>query len=144
MYNIYHSFPINASPSQVFAGISTPEGLDAWWAKSALGKAETGAIYTLDFGPAYRWKAIVTQCRVNTHFELQMTEADADWTGSKLGFALTDNGNGVTDVHFYHTGWPELNHHYRFSSFCWAMYLRLLRRNIEFGELVPYEKRLSV
>jgi hypothetical protein len=34
--------------------------------------------------------------------------------------------------------------HYRTSSFCWAMYLRLLKRYVEHGEVVPYEKRLDV
>jgi hypothetical protein len=49
-----------------------------------------------------------------------------------------------TDVHFYHEGWPQANEHFKISSFCWAMYLRILKRNIEKGELVPYEKRLDV
>jgi hypothetical protein len=30
------------------------------------------------------------------------------------------------------------------SSYCWAMYLRLLRRNVEAGEVVPYAQRLDV
>jgi hypothetical protein len=30
------------------------------------------------------------------------------------------------------------------STYCWAMYLRILKRWLEFGEQVPYEKRLSV
>jgi hypothetical protein len=32
---------------------------------------------------------------------------------------------------------------YRISSNCWAMYLRILRRSLEHGESVPYEKRLD-
>ena len=53
-------------------------------------------------------------------------------------------GAVVTKVRFYHRGWPEANSHYRISCHCWALYLRILRRHIEHGESVPYEKRLDV
>jgi hypothetical protein len=39
---------------------------------------------------------------------------------------------------------PEPNHHFRTSSYCWAMYLRLLKQNLEAGLFVVYEKRLDV
>jgi hypothetical protein len=51
---------------------------------------------------------------------------------------------GKTAVNFYHTGWPQKNEHYKISSYCWAMYLRILKRHLEYGESVPYEKRLQV
>lgn len=47
-------------------------------------------------------------------------------------------------MQFWHRGWLEANVHYRTSSFCWAMYLRLLKRWVEAGEVVPYERRLEV
>src|SRR5262249_55632985 len=97
----------------------------------------------LSFGPGYDWHAKVTRCVANSEFELVMTRADSDWNGSRVGFQLEDQ-TGVTLVRFYHTGWPATNEHYRISSHCWAMYLRVLRRYIEHGELVPYENRLDV
>jgi uncharacterized protein YndB with AHSA1/START domain len=143
MPDIFHSFPVKASPDRVFEGISTTEGLDNWWTEHSEGRQEAGATYTLDFGPGYIWKAVVTKFDLNKSFELQMTSADADWQGSKVGFSLKPK-NAFTEVDFYHTGWPENNEHYRISSYCWAMYLRILKRYIEFGEKVPYGKRLSV
>jgi len=50
----------------------------------------------------------------------------------------------VTQVHFHHTGWPDADDHYRVSCYCWAMYLRLLKRYLEHDEVVPYEDRLDV
>ncbi|MBI3448600.1 MAG: hypothetical protein HY049_06775 [Acidobacteria bacterium] len=47
-------------------------------------------------------------------------------------------------MRFHHTGWPTANEHWRVSCYCWAMYLRLMRRFIEHGETVPYEDRLDV
>jgi hypothetical protein len=50
----------------------------------------------------------------------------------------------AAQVRFHHLGWPEANEHYRISCFCWAMYLRIMKRNLEYGETVPYERRLAV
>ncbi len=59
-----------------------------------------------------------------------------------MGFALAPMEGG-THVAFSHTGWPAANAHFRTSSFCWAMYLRLFKRYVEAGEVVPYARRLD-
>jgi hypothetical protein len=76
-------------------------------------------------------------------FEIQITQAHPDWIGTVVGCELTPENDG-TRVRFYHKGWPESNEHWRVSCYCWAMYLRILRRNLEYGETVEYEKRLDV
>ena len=76
-------------------------------------------------------------------FELLFTHADADWTGTLVGFDLSPSSSG-TQVRFSHRGWPEANAHYRASCHCWALYLRVLRRYLEFGETVPCDDRLDV
>jgi len=142
MPDIFHDFPIRASAAKVFSAIATPAGLDAWWTKTSSGQPAAGTTYELGFGPNYNWRAVVSRCTPNAEFELQITSADADWTGTRVGFALAEK-NGTTQVRFHHTGWPQENDHYRISCFCWAMYLRLLKRYVETGEIVPYEKRLD-
>jgi uncharacterized protein YndB with AHSA1/START domain len=143
MADIFHDFPINAPLSRVFEAVSSPPGLDAWWTKDSSGEARVGAEYQLGFGPNYDWRARVMQCAKDSAFELEITQADADWTGTRIGFSL-ENRAGTTNVHFHHTGWPQQNEHWRISCYCWAMYLRILRRHVEYGEFVPYEKRLDV
>lgn len=143
MPDIFHAFPINARPEKVFQVISTSEGLDNWWTKSSEAKPGMDAEYKLYFGPEYDWKALVTKYQPNEAFELQMTDAMPDWLGTKVGFTMQASKDG-TQVEFYHTGWPENSEHYRISCFCWAMYLRILKRYTEFGEQVPYEQRLDV
>ena len=143
MADIYHHFPINTSADKVFEAISHSEGLDKWWTKSSTVTPAKSGIYILDFGPGYHWKAEVTEYRKDKLFELKMTEADADWLGTKIGFSLSMH-QSKTAVSFYHMGWPQENEHYKISSYCWAMYLRILKRYLEYGELVPYEKRVEV
>lgn len=143
MPDIYHDFPVNASGHRVFQAVSSPVGLDAWWTKNSWGTPEKGAEYKLRFGPDYDWRGRVTRAVPNKEFELEITVAHKDWVHTRVGFALSEK-NGVTQVRFHHTGWPELNEHYRISSYCWAMYLRLMKRFVEIGEVTPYEKRLDV
>jgi len=140
--DIFQLFPIKASASRVFDVVSTPAGLDAWWTQSSSGQPEAGAIYKFGFGPGYEWLAKVLRCVPDTEFEFELIKADDDWTGTRLGFSFEES-EGVTQVSFHHTGWPESNEHYRVSCYCWAMYLRLLRRYIEHGEIVDYEVRLE-
>lgn len=136
MPDIVQVFLIHAPPAQVFRGISTPEGLDSWWTKHS---SQRGDEYALNFGPKHDWRARVTRTVPDREFELEITQADDDWTGTKVGFVL----EGHTQVRFHHTGWPQSNDHYRVSCYCWAMYLRLLKRYVERGEVVPYEQRLE-
>lgn len=142
MADISHDFPIKASPRQVFQAVSTPAGLDTWWTKRSSGEPTEGSEYNLWFGPEYDWRAVVSRYVPDSEFELELTSAHDDWRGTRVGFSL-EAKDGVTQVRFHHSGWPEANDHYRGSCYCWAMYLRLLRRYLETGETVPYEDRDS-
>lgn len=142
MADIFHDFPIQASAARVFEAIATPGGIDEWWSRTCRGRPELGASYELSFGPGFDWTARVTRCVPDSEFELQFVEADEDWMGARVGFQLREV-DGSTQVSFYHKGWPEPNEHYRVSCFCWAMYLRLLKRYVERGERVPWDERLD-
>ena len=143
MPDILHDFPVFAAAQAVFDGVSTGPGLAQWWTERSAGTPTLGAEYALWFGPEYDWVGKVTQCVPLQRFELEITKADADWKGTKVGFELSPIDGG-TQVRFHHTGWPKNNEHYRVSCYCWAMYLRILKRYLEHGEAVPYEKRLEV
>lgn len=141
--DILHDFYIKAARTEVFNAISKPQGLNKWWTKTAAGQPIKGGELVLGFGPKYDWRAVVTKLDADQSFEFKLTKSDEDWNGSVVGFTLEDAPGG-TQVRFYHKGWPELNEHFRISSYCWAMYLRLLKMNLENGLVVPYEQRLDV
>lgn len=142
MPDILHRLPIRAPASRVFEAITSPPCLDKWWTESSDGQASPGSTYQLRFGPGYDWRATVTKCEPNREFEWTLTAAMDDWLGTRVGFALEEQ-EGLTTLAFYHAGWQEASEHFCVSNCCWAMYLRLLRRNIEFGEVVPYAARLD-
>lgn len=143
MADIFHYFIINAPVERVFQSFTTSKGLDSWWTKKSSGKAVVGKEYTLGFSPNYIWKGVVTKTRNNKEFEIQITQAQNDWNDTRVGVILKDYGE-ATRVHFYHKGWSIANEHYKISTYCWAMYLRVLKRHLEYNEDVPYEDRLKV
>ena len=141
MPNILHDFPIKSDPAAVYRAISTPDGLNHWWTQRARGQATTGHEYELWFGPDADWRARVTEAVPERTFGLEMTGAAADWLGTTVRFVLEADGE-ATMVRFSHSGWETESEHFRVSSYCWAMYLRVMRRYVEAGEQVPYEDRL--
>ena len=143
MADIQHHFPIAAPVEAVFRAVSDPSGLDQWWTLRSEGEPTDGAAYTLDFGPEHVWKAHVTLCLPDQAFELALTDAHPDWQDTVVRFDLAKQ-DGATGVRFRHSGWPAENDHYFTSCYCWAMYLRVMKRWLEHGETVPYEKRLDV
>jgi uncharacterized protein YndB with AHSA1/START domain len=142
MADIFHDFPIKAPIERVFRAVSTAEGLDTWWTARASGTPAVGAEYELGFGPGYEWRATVTRYEPNAAFEIELVDADSDWSRTRVGIRLEPRDYG-TWVRFSHCGWPAANDHFRVSSNCWAMYLRVLRRSLEHGESVPYDTRLD-
>lgn len=143
MADIVHDFIIKAPIEKVFDGISQPDGLNRWWTKNCTGQAELNGDYQLGFGPEINWPATVSKYQLNKEFELTITDGNEDWVNTSIGFSLS-SGDGLTELSFYHKGWPTKNKHYKISCYCWAMYLRVLKRFLEFGEEVPYEERLDV
>jgi len=136
MADILQEFTIKAPQKRVFETMATPGGLSRWWTKSATGEAKENADFGLFSGSGYDWRGQVTRYTPESAFELLITQAHPDWMGTRVGFQLVPESQSVT-LCFSTTHWLV-------SCFCWAMYLRLLRRYLEYGEVVPYENRLEV
>jgi len=155
MPDIHHQFPVFAPASEVFDAVASPKGLDAWWTLSSKGEPAEGHVYELFFGEGYNWRGRVTECVPNKAFELEIFDSMPDWEGSRVRFELTEevrepaepslsaSSAARTEVRFSHAGWQEEDDHYRISSFCWAMYLRLMKKYVEDGTVVDYAKRLD-
>lgn len=141
MPSILHDFEVKTDPSAVYAAVSSPDGLDQWWTLRSSGEPRVGAEYELWFGPRADWRAKVTEAVPGKRFSLELTGADDDWVGTSVAFTLEPAAGG-TMVRFSHSGWQDATEHFRISSFCWAMYLRVMRRFTESGEQVAYKDRI--
>ncbi len=139
-YDIHHSFTIEASKQAVFEAVTSPEHLDNWWTLKSSGEPRLNTEYNLNFTDAYNWYCKVSEVKENESFYLKMTKSDADWEPTTFGFHLKEVEKG-TLLEFEHRNWQENNHHYRHSSFCWAMLLKGLKDYLEKGTVIPFEER---
>jgi len=140
MPDINHQFPIKASAKQVFDAITSPAGLNSWWTLQSKGSPLVGSSYQFFFSEEYNWSGVVVSAVTDSSIEWEFTSAEPDWTGTRLRMDLVEN-EGWIWVTFLHSGWAEASEHFRISSYCWATYLRLLKRYVELGEVVEYSKR---
>jgi uncharacterized protein YndB with AHSA1/START domain len=140
VFAIAHDLAIRAGSARVFDVVSTPRGLDAWWTKRCAGTAMLHGDLDLDFGGDVIWRAEVVDYAPARRLSLRMTTASEDWVGTRLEFTLSATQEG-TSLSFLHTGWAEQSAHFRQSSYCWAMYLRLMRIHCETGAVTPYADR---
>lgn len=141
MLELRHHFRIKASAERIFKAIGTKEGLNAWWTEDALAEPRLGGIYTFYFAEhSIEWQAKLTEYEVAKVFEWTFIKADADWTGTKVRFDMEEK-EGMYYIYFSHRDWKKANDHMYITNYCWALYLRLLKRYVENGEIVPYSER---
>ena len=139
-FNIYHDFVINEPIEKIFNAISQPEHLNKWWTNRCTGTPELGAKYNFYFTEESDWYGKVITCQTNQAFHVKMIKADEDWNPTSFGFNLEQIEEGV-QIRFWHIDWPECNHHFRQSSFCWALLLNGLKNYLEKGIIVPFNER---
>lgn len=140
MNAIYHNLLIDAPLEKVFKAVAYPTEIEHWWALKCTGTPKLGEVYNLFFGEPYDWYGEVTKCQENSSFYIKMTKADTDWTPTTFGFDLEAKEKG-TYLRFFHKDWPQINDHFKHSSFCWAQLINGLKNYVEKGEIIPFEQR---
>lgn len=138
--SIYHDLIIKAPIENVYNAITEPKHLINWWPLNCSGEPIVGKEYNFYFGPDYNWFGEVTEALPNTSFHVKMTKSDSDWNPTTFGFDLSIEKE-ITQIQFWHKGWPECNAHFKRSSYCWAILLSGLKNYVEKGIIIPFEER---
>jgi len=139
-YAIYHDLHILAKAARVYEAITSPDDLINWWPLRCSGAPSVGKEYNFFFTDEYNWYGEVSHVVPDQSFYIKMTRSDQDWDPTTFGFDL-EQLDGSVLLKFSHTDWPERNHHFRRSSYCWAILLQGLKMYVEEGRVVPFEKR---
>jgi uncharacterized protein YndB with AHSA1/START domain len=139
MVDILHRVGIKSSPTEVYAALTTVEGLSGWWVTNTQGKGnDVGAVFhthhaamkVVDLNPGKRvlWEVV---------------DGPQEWIGTHVDFNL-DQADGYTIVLFNHQGWKEpveLMHH---CSTKWAIFLMSLKSLLETGKGTPYPHDVKI
>ena len=99
-----------------------------------------GEEYNFFFSNDYDWYGEVSEMIMDQSFVIKMTQCELNWLPTSFGFNLSEGAHDVI-LQFFHSGWKQVNHEYRKTSYCWALLLHGLKRYVEVGEIIPFEER---
>ena len=143
MINILHRVGIeNVSPDEVFAALTTLDGLAGWWARDTTGETEPGGVIAFRFGPG-GFDMKVVELVPGKHVLWEVVDGPAEWIGTEVSWELTQV-EGFTIILFEHRGWAEPVEFMYHCSTKWATFLLSLKELLETGAGRPDPDDLKI
>ncbi len=143
MVDIIHRIGIKASPAEVYAALSTVDGVAGWWTRETTGTSRIGGLIRVRFldhgrdgrGPVAekgRADLEVIQLEPGKEVRWHVTAGPPEWIGTDVTFSLSE-ADGLTEVVFGHRNWREAVEFTAHCSMKWATFLLSLREYVERG-----------
>ena len=135
MLDILHRIAVTSSPDDVYAALTTRDGLAGWWAVDTSGTGSVGDVLEFRFELGDIDMQVV-ELVPGQRVLWQVVGGPDEWIGTHVSFDLTQDGDW-TVVLFAHTGWVapvEFMHH---CSTKWALFLMSLKELVETGKGSP-------
>ena len=136
MVDILHRVGIKeAAPAEVYAALTTIDGLAGWWTEDTTGDPTHGGTIAFRFPPGgfdMRVTATVPDERVTW----EVVDGPQEWIGTTVDWQLRPDAEWTT-VLFTHAGWAEPVEFMHHCSTKWATYLMSLKELLETGSGTP-------
>jgi uncharacterized protein YndB with AHSA1/START domain len=148
MVDIIHRIGIKAPMSQVYAALSTVEGVAGWWTQETTGDSKLGGTVAVRFRSPegkevgrmeFELSKLDPKKTVRWHFKTGPEE----WLGTDVTFDLSQEGDSTLIV-FGHRNWREPVEFMAHCSMKWATFLLSLRDLIESGKGKPAPGDLKI
>jgi uncharacterized protein YndB with AHSA1/START domain len=141
MADINHRVGIRAPAAQVYAALSTVDGLAGWWTRATSGEAQPGGTLTFRFhDPAGDdiggFGMDVLDATPDRTVRWRVKDGPQEWIGTEIDFSLARDGD-YTIVLFGHRNWPEAREFMAHCSTKWATFLISLKELVETGRGRP-------
>ena len=143
MVDILHRVGMTAAPADVYAALTTTEGLASWWTEETDGDGAIGGVLRFRFEPGgFDMKVLETQPDELVRWEV--VDGPEEWIGTQVRFELKQE-DGFTIVLFRHEGWKEPVEFMSHCSTKWATFLLSLKKLTETGkgEPAPHDLKIS-
>ncbi|XAS69554.1 SRPBCC domain-containing protein [Micrococcaceae bacterium Sec5.7] len=133
----------SASLDDVYAALTTLEGLSGWWATDTKGQTDVGGILEFRFEPG-GFDMKVLELNPGQSVLWEVTDGPAEWIGTTVRWDLKQEGD-YTIVLFAHEGWKEPVEFMYHCSTKWATFLVSLKQLVETGTGAPepYDLKIS-
>jgi len=132
MSDILHRIGIDAKPENVFAPLTTIEGLRGWWVSNTNGNAAHGGLINFGFCDM---QVIAAEPDQLVHW--RCTRGPEEWVNTDVIFQL-EWKQDQTIVLFRHANWKEPVEFMHHCSTKWATVLIGLRRGLEGGAFTAF------
>ncbi len=144
MVDILHRVGATSSRDDVYAALTTIEGLAGWWTEDTKGDSDVGGVIAFRFGDAGGFDMKVLDKRPAELVLWEVVDGPEEWIGTKVRFELKQDGDFAI-VLFSHEGWKEPVEFMHHCSTKWATFLMSLKKLVETGkgEPFPYEVKIS-
>jgi uncharacterized protein YndB with AHSA1/START domain len=148
MADIIHRVGIKAPASQVYAALSTVEGVAGWWTRQTTGVSKVGGALAFRFlsptgGEVGCFDMEVLELRPDEQVRWRVKGGPQEWIGTDLEFSLSQQGE-YTVVLFGHRNWREAGESMAHCSMKWATFLLSLRALVETGNGKPAPDDLKI
>ena len=136
MVDILHRVGIiSTSPDEVYAALSTVNGLADWWARNTTGDPSVGGVIQFRFEKG-GFDMAVTELDPGKRVVWQVVDGPVEWVGTTIHWSLQQDGD-YTVVLFEHRGWKEQVEFMYHCSTKWGMFLMSLKSLVETGKGAP-------
>jgi uncharacterized protein YndB with AHSA1/START domain len=143
MVDILHRVGMkSASLDDVYAALTTLEGLSGWWATDTKGQTDVGGILEFRFKPG-GIDVKVLELNPAKSVLWEVTDGPAEWIGTTVRWDLKQSGD-YTIVLFAHEGWKEPVEFMYHCSTKWATFLVSLKQLVETGTGAPEPHDLQI
>jgi len=141
MVDIIHRVGIKAPVSDVYAALSTIEGLAGWWTKETTGASQPGGNIEFQFSTpggesigGFNMEVMALEPDKAVHWRVR--SGPEEWLGTDVLFKLSRDGD-YTIVHFGHRNWREEAEFTEHCSTKWATFMLSLKELVETGRGRP-------
>lgn len=143
MVDILHRIGVTAAPTDVYAALTTTDGLANWWTEDTEGDGEAGGVLRFRFEPG-GFDMKVLEATPAERVRWEVIDGPVEWLGTRVSFELRQE-DGYTIVLFSHEGWQEPVEFMYHCSTKWAIFLMSLKRLLETGkgEPAPHDVKID-
>jgi uncharacterized protein YndB with AHSA1/START domain len=148
MVDIVHRAGIKAPASQVYAALSSIDGLAGWWTRSTGGSSKVGGTVTFRFQTRSGeeiggFDVDVVELVPEQTVRWRVKAGPDEWVGTDIEFKLSRQDD-YTIVLFGHRRWREEVEFMAHCSTKWATFLLSLRDFVETGKGQPAPDDLKI
>ncbi|WP_273652572.1 SRPBCC family protein [Cellulomonas fimi] len=143
MVDIIHRVGMrSAALDDVYAALTTIDGLSAWWTTDTTGDPGVGGLLAFRF-PQGGFDMVVLEQEPGRRVVWEVVDGPEEWIGTTVRWELRQDGEWVV-VLFAHEGWREPVEFMSHCSTKWATFLVSLKQLVETGAGAPAPDDLAI